>query len=187
MKTQINPSFNWIPVMLAALAIPAAVAIAFLAMNKPEVAGQIGILPGVFSGIMALGAYTTLTARETVSQAVSQTVGQLATQPGKLSVEAAAAAAITEGIEWVDTVPLVPKTPTRLRVTSVRGGCAHGFLPGNTWVLDSQGNLSRPICAAAAEAFRAMYQSSGKEMPEEISCDCPLSNREVTFEVEAMV
>ncbi len=175
MKTHTNSSSDWALVMLAGVAIPAILAFAFLAINKPEVAGVLGVLLGVFAGIMALGAYTTMSAREPVEQ------------DEKLTVEAAAAAAITEGIEWVDTVPVAPKTLTRLRVADVRGACAHGYLPGNTWVVDSQGNLSRPICAAAAEAFKAMYQSSGKEMPNEISCDCPLAdNNRVVFELEAM-
>lgn len=52
-------------------------------------------------------------------------------------------------------------------------------------MVDSQGNLSRPICAAAAEAFKDMYRASGKEMPDKISCECPLADRKVEFEMEA--
>ena len=82
----------------------------------------------------------------------------------------------------METMPVAPEHSTWLRVTSVHGTCAHGFAPGNTW---SQGNLSRLICAAAAEAFKDMYRSSGKEMPDKISCECPLAVRNVEFDMEA--
>lgn len=174
MKPQMNPSTNWVPVMLGGLAVAAVMAIAFLAMNKPEVAGEIGILLEVFTGIMALGAYTTITAREPGGQ------------EEKLSVEAAAAAAIAEAIEWTDSVPVTPGASTKLRVTNVHGACAHGYLPGNTWVVDSQGNLSRPICAAAANAFKAMYYATGMETPEEFACERPIGDRKVIFELQSM-
>jgi len=30
-----------------------------------------------------------------------------------------------------------------------------------------------------------MYRASGKEMPDKISCECPLADRNVEFEMEA--
>lgn len=129
MKTHRDSFTDWALVMLAGILTPAIVAFVFIAINKVEVAGELGILLGVFAGTMALGAYTTFTSQETTG--LEATEGSIE-EEGKLGLEAAAAAAITEGIEWVENMPVAPEHSTRLRVTNVHGACAHGFLPGNT-------------------------------------------------------
>lgn len=173
MTTRVFLSSTWAYVMLGGVAVPAVVAIAFLTAHKPEVAGEIGVLTAIYAGLMALGTYTTVTAKAPDGAATD------------IAAEWAIPSLAIEGIEWIDAVPMAPPSPATLRVTKVTGACSHGFLPGNSWVVDSKGNLSRPICAAIASAFTSLYQvSSGKDMPQEISCRCPLGNGEVVFKVK---
>ena len=47
-------------------------------VDKPEVAGEIGILAAVFLGLLALGAYTGVTARAPIARTMEREVGETA-------------------------------------------------------------------------------------------------------------
>ena len=68
MKTRRNSFADWALVVLAGIVAPAIVAFVFIAINKIEVAGELGTLLELFAGIMALGTYTVFTSQETTSQ-----------------------------------------------------------------------------------------------------------------------
>ena len=167
MRTPAFTSSMWTYVVLTGAVIPVALVAVFLALGKPEVAGELGILLAVYAALMVLAAYTSAT-----SQAPAAPV----------AMEVRALAPL--GLEWIDTIPSAPSAPVAVRVTHVSGGCAMGYLPGNTWVVDRNGHLSRPLCNAAARALGLLLDDDpdldGKR---QVDCDCPLAEREVRFEV----
>jgi len=147
---------------------------ALLLAARPEAAGIVGILTAIFFVPVALGA---LTARLPVATATGET---------ELAAEVIADIESIPELELVESVPVAPESEVTLEARMVSGDCVHGYLNGDSWVIDGEGNLSRPICAAAAEGFKALYQaSSGEGMPTEISCRCPLADRKVMFKLMA--
>jgi len=68
MKTHRGSFADWALVVLVGIVAPAIVAFVFIAINKIEVAGELGTLLEVFAGIIALGTYTVFTSQKTTSQ-----------------------------------------------------------------------------------------------------------------------
>lgn len=163
--------------------MPGIVIAGLLATGTPEAAGIVGILTAIFLVPVALGA---LTAKLPVATMVATTDGATAIKMTELAPEVIADIESIPGLELVESVPSAPIFEVSLQASIVTGDCAHGYLNGDTWVIDGKGNLSRPICAAAADGFKALYQSwDGEEMPTEISCRCPLTDRKVMFKLNA--
>lgn len=159
---------GWVYVALAAAAVPIALIIIFLAAGNSSVAWELTILSAIFAAVMILGLYTSLTAK-------AETYASIA-------VETEAAEA---GIEWIDEVPVAPLVPVIMRVVKVTGACAFGFMPGNEWVIDTHGHLSRPLCAAAFKAFSDLPGSQLEDgLPRDVACKCPLAAREVVFAID---
>lgn len=168
MRTRMVLSSGWVYLALGAAGVPVALIIIYLAAGNPSVAGELAILLAVFAGVMALGAYTFAT-------------GAVARMP--MATEAAEAA--EAGIEWVDEVQLAPLAPVSMRVVKVTGACAFGFMPGNEWLIDANGHLSRPLCSAAVKALSSLRGGPWDAgLPQEFACDCPLAGREVVFAME---
>ena len=166
MRARMVISSGWIYVALAAAAFPIALIIMYLAAGNPSVAAELAILLAIFAGVMILGTYTAVTAGAAAHTAVA--------------TEAAEA-----GIEWIDEVPLAPLAPVSMRVVKVTGACALGFMPGNEWVIDTHGHLSRPLCSAAVKAFSDLRGGPWEHgLPQNVPCHCPLAGREVVFAME---
>ncbi|MBC8280092.1 MAG: hypothetical protein H8E48_04830 [Chloroflexi bacterium] len=161
--------------------MPGIVIAGLLATGTPEAAGIVGILTAIFLVPVFLGALTARLSTATMDATADLTAAIKMTE---LAPEVIADIESIPGLELVESVPVAPNTEVSLQASMVTGDCAHGYLSGDTWVIDSKGNVSRPICAAAAEGFKALYEaSSGEGMPTEISCHCPLADRKVMFKL----
>ena len=179
MKARMVISSGWIYVALGAAVLPVALIIMFLAAGNAPVAGELAILLAIFAAVMALGTYTAVTSRS-----VARTPA--AVETGYAAWEA------TLGIEWIDEVPpavLMPlapvSMPVSMTVVKVTGSCIFGFKPGDKWVIDANGHLSRPMCAVAVKAFSSLPGSPREAgLPQEAACSCPLAGREVVFAME---
>lgn len=169
MRTRMVITSGWFYMALAAASLPIALIIMYLAAGNAPVAGVLAILLAIFAAVMILGAYTAVTAGTLVSTAAAVATGGVALEA-------------TPGIEWIDEVPLAPPVPVSMKVVKVTGSCALGFLPGDRWVIDANGRLSRPLCAAAVKAFSSLRSGPwGDGLPREVTCHCPLAGREVVF------
>ena len=174
MRARIIISSGWFYVALGAAAVPIALIIMFLAAGNTSVAWELAILLAVFAAVMILGACTAVTS------------GELAPTPAAVAAGNTAWDA-TLGIEWIDEVPLAPLAPVTMRVLKVTGACAFGFMPGNEWVIDANGHLSRPLCAVAVKAFNSPRGGPWNDgLPQNVACHCPLAGNEVVFALDKM-
>ncbi len=181
MRNRMHSPSDWQMVMLGGIGMPGIVIAGLLAAGKPEAAGIIGILAGIFLTMVTLGTLTAHHATAVMKEATEEAAFPATTE---LAPEVIADIESIPGLDLVESVPVAPQSDVTVQVSKVDGPCAHGFLPGNTWGIDNKGNLSRPICAAAAKEFKALYQAlPGSEMPKEIICRCPLADRKVAFKL----
>ena len=168
MRARMVISSGWMYLALAAAALPIALIVMYLAAGNPSVAGELAILLAIFAAVMGLGVYTAATAKAVVHKAAAVETGHA-----------------VAGMEWIDEVPLAPLAPISIKVLKVTGACALGFMPGNRWVIDANGHLSRPLCAAAVKAFSSIGSGPWEDgLPQEVACHCPLAGREVVFAID---
>lgn len=135
--------------------MPGIVIAGLLAAGKPEAAGIIGILAGIFLTMVTLGTLTAHRATPAMKEATEEVALPETTE---LAPEVITDIQSIPGLDLVESVPVAPRSEVTLQVSKIDVRCAHGFLSGNTWVIDKKGNLSRPICAAAKQ-FKALYQA----------------------------
>lgn len=89
-------------------------------------------------------------------------------------------------LELMDDMPVGPILPVTVGVAGVTGGCALGFRPGQTWTIDADGHMSRPMCRPAVTALASFLPSlSADDWEHGVPCKCPLGNREVVFAVHS--
>jgi|ETNmetMinimDraft_1059919.scaffolds.fasta_scaffold81398_1 hypothetical protein len=89
-----------------------------------------------------------------------------------------------EPMEMVGSLDSAPNEVVTAAITKVVGPCPLGWMPGNNWKIDSEGNLSRPMCSPGATALSALLRTSeGDAIDRSACCDCPVAGREVTFTV----
>ena len=89
-----------------------------------------------------------------------------------------------EGVEMVEALVDAPRESVTAEITKVFGPCPLGMMPGNTWRIDADGTLSRPMCRPRATALSALFgMSDGDAMNRSTACECQYANREVTFTV----
>lgn len=87
-------------------------------------------------------------------------------------------------VEMVEVLADAPREAVTAAITKVFGPCPLGMMPGNTWRIDSEGNLSRPMCRPGATALSALFEmSKGDAMDRSTTCECLYAGREVTFTV----
>ena len=171
MKTWISSSSDWAVVMLVGIAVPAATAVGFLAAGNEEAAGMIGILAGIFLGIVALATHL---AHRVTEQQTGATMGLA---PGVIS-----AIESIPGLELLDELLVAPPSQVTVAVAGVTGVCARGFRLGDTWGIDSYGHLSRPLCLPAARAISTLLEEWPEgQMECDVPCRCPLAERELVF------
>lgn len=90
----------------------------------------------------------------------------------------------SETVEMVEILADVPREPVTATITRVIGPCPLGMMPGNTWRIDSDGKLSRPMCRSGATALSALFEmSKGDAMDRSTACECQYAGRKVTFTV----
>ena|GEM_PF-7008055 len=71
-----------------------------------------------------------------------------------------------------------PGEPITVEVVESGGVCPLGFAVGSTWLVDSQGRLSQPLCHPAAAAVASLVQRpKGKANGLKAECVCPLGRR----------
>ncbi len=86
-------------------------------------------------------------------------------------------------LELMNTVPLAV-APATIGVIRTSGTCPLGFRPGYTWTLEQGGHLSHQLCRPAVDALTPVLQRSmHDELEHEVSCQCPLAERDVVFGV----
>ena len=89
-------------------------------------------------------------------------------------------------LELVDQIPSDPILPVTVGVAGVTGGCPLGFRPGQSWGIDADGHISRPLCRPAADALASLMPTLTRDDWEHgVPCRCPLGDREVVFAVES--
>jgi hypothetical protein len=87
-------------------------------------------------------------------------------------------------VEMVGSLDSAPNEVVAASITKVFGPCPLGLMPGNTWKIGPDGNLSQPMCRPGATALSALFRlSEGDAMDRSASCDCLYAGREVTFTV----
>jgi hypothetical protein len=172
MKARIFSTSDWALLLAGGAVVPVVAVLALLAADKAEAAGIVGVLAGVFLAVVAPGIYLASTAR---GRPEWETMDLVAT----------GTAAAPSGLEWVDTVPLAPLWPAAVQVATATGVCALGFRPGDTWVIDANGRLSRPLCRPMANALSSILQAPWGEVEESVACVCPLADRQLVFSVAA--
>ena len=84
----------------------------------------------------------------------------------------------------VGSLDSAPNEVLTAAITKVAGPCPLAWMPGNTWKIDAEGNLSRPMCGPGATALSELLKmSEGDAIDRSACCDCPTAGREVTFTV----
>lgn len=90
----------------------------------------------------------------------------------------------SEAVEMVEALVDGPREAVTAEITKVFGPCPLGMMPGNSWRIDADGNLSRPMCRPGATALSTLFETSkGDAMGRSTACECLYANREVTFTV----
>lgn len=177
MKTERAFFPNWAFVMAIGAAIAGIMLIAFLGATETMPGQGIAVIALLLAIYLLVVGTGIVMASMTGGLATAETVG--------LAAEEAATAASVPELELMDAVPVAPLSPVTIGVAGVTGVCALGFRPGHTWVVDSDGGLSRPLCQPGVVALSSMLRSLQREgVKLRVPCNCPLGNREVAFAVQ---
>lgn len=86
------------------------------------------------------------------------------------------AAAVPEepALELLDSIPIAGAAATIIVAGEV-GVCPLGFHRGQTWRIDDDGRLSRPLCRPAVTALAPALEAAGRGASgAQVSCHCPL-------------
>ena len=178
MKLLSDSSFGWGLAFTVTAAIFALVIIGLSA--SPETAtGQriivMSVLLGIFLTTVLMGTGATMIASERPS---GQEVGWFIDKPTVHWLDG--------DLELVDEVPSVQILPVTVGVAGATGGCPLGFRPGQSWGIDADGHISRPLCRPAVDALSELLPTLTRDDWEHgIPCRCPMGDREVVFAVEA--
>jgi hypothetical protein len=77
--------------------------------------------------------------------------------------------------------------PRGVTVSETEGTCPYGFKVGDSFTVDRQGRLSKPICSTAAEALE---KASTERLPREnaiVGCTCPMGRIGLTFHMDPSI
>ena len=89
-------------------------------------------------------------------------------------------------LELVDEIASASILPVTVGVAGATGGCPLGFRPGQSWAIDADGHISRPLCRPAVDALASLLPTLTRDDWEHgIPCRCPMADREVVFAVES--
>jgi len=171
-------SFGWELAFIAAAAIFALVVIG-LSASSETATGQriivISVLLGVFLITVLLGTGATLIASE-----------QPSGQEEEWLIDRPTIHWLGGELELVDEIASAPILPVTVGVAGATGGCPLGFRPGQSWAIDADGHISRPLCRPAVDALATLLPTlTGDDWEYGIPCRCPLEGREVVFAVES--
>lgn len=171
-------SLGWGLAFTTAAAIFSLVVIGLTASPETATGQRIivtAVLLGVFLTTVLMGTAATLVANELPSG-----------QEDEWNIERPTNIWLDGELELVDELPPVPILPVTVGVAGATGGCPLGFRPGQTWRVDADGHISRPLCRPAVDALTSMLPTLTEEDWEHgVPCRCPLKDREVIFEVES--
>lgn len=178
MKYFSGSSFGWGLVFTVAAAIFALMVIG-LSASSETATGQriivIAVLLGVFLTTVLLGTGATLITSE-----------QPSGQEEERSIDRQTIHWLGGELELVDEIPSAPILPVTVGVAGVTGGCPLGFRPGQSWTIDADGHISRPLCRPAVDALATLLPTLTQDDWEHgIPCRCLLRDREVVFAVES--
>ena len=178
MKYFSGSSFGWELAYIAAAAIFALVVIGLSASSETATGQRIivmSVLLGVFLTTVLMGIGATLTANE-----------QPSAQEEEWSIDRPTIHWLGGELELIDEVPSAPILPVTVGVAGATGGCPLGFRPGQTWAIDADGHISRPLYRPAVDALAALLPTLTQDDWEHgIPCRCPMADREVVFAVES--
>lgn len=70
-------------------------------------------------------------------------------------------------------------------ITQAAGICPRGYQINDVFIVNAEGQLSRPLCKAAVGALEALAQDAegGSGYTPQVSCICPMGGRHLTFEL----
>lgn len=172
MRERLFSTSDWAFLLAGGAVVPVVAVAALLAADKAEAAGIVGVLVGVYLAVVAPGMYLARTARARPEWETMDLV------PTGTTLAAS-------GVEWADTVPLAPLWPATIQVATAAGVCALGFRSGDTWVIDADGRISRPLCRPMTTALSSLLRAPLGEVERSMACVCPLADRELVFTVAA--
>ena len=93
-----------------------------------------------------------------------------------------------ETIDMTEVLTGRPNSAVIASVTKIFGPCPLGLMPGNTWEISADGDLSRPMCVSGATALSDLFRmGDGDAMDRSTSCECQFARRKVTFTVRESV
>jgi uncharacterized repeat protein (TIGR04076 family) len=86
-------------------------------------------------------------------------------------------------LELLDSISVAGVAATIMVAREV-GVCPLGFRQGQTWHVDDEGNLSRPLCRPAVTVLASALEAAGRGASgAQVSCRCPLKQGEVVFAI----
>ena len=104
----------------------------------------------------------------------------------ELKVEEAAPSPAAPELELMDMLPVAPSAPVTIGITRDIGVCPLGFRRGDSWIVDSDGYISKQLCRPAINAIHSMLETTQNAGPDqEVACLCPLIDRQVQFAVQS--
>ena len=178
MKYFNSSSFGWGMTFIVAAAIFALVVIGLSASSETATGQRIivmSVLLGIFLTTVLMGIGATLNANE-----------QPSAQEEEWSIDRPTIHWLGGELELVDEIASASILPVTVGVAGATGGCPLGFRPGQSWAIDADGHISRPLCRPAVDALATLLPTLSKEDWEHgIPCRCPIGDREVVFAVES--
>ena len=176
MKIHSESFSEWALVLAISAVLFAVVVIAVLAVtaDAPGVATLAGLLIVFLVVIMVpLAIYSVSRERQDVERI-------------ELKVESPAAYAAEPELELMDLLPIAPLAPVTIGITRDIGVCPLGFRRGDSWIVDTDGHISKQLCRPAITALGSMLHATQHgELDQEVPCRCPLIDRQVFFAVQS--
>ena len=155
--------------------LPTILVVGLLASGAAVLWQTLVALLGIFLAVMALAIYTMARAGAGAAVEMGQSLASLRTDPDTRPD------LVPESLDWMRAPALSPVT---IAVLKAAGVCPLGYKPGQTWVIDGVGHISRPLCRPAVTALGRMFASDAwDEVGQEAPCICPFTDRQVIFEV----
>ena len=177
MKVERKPMPDWVFAAAVGGALPVILVVGLLASGAAVLWQTLVALLGIFLAVMAMAVYTSARAGARSAVETESSLASLKAEPG------ARPDLIPEPVDWMPPPAFWPVTIAAIRAT---GACPLGYKPGQTWVIDDDGHISRPLCRPAVAVLSQMFASGSWEEPgQEAPCTCPFIDRQVVFAVKA--
>ena len=182
MKAERKPFPDWVFAAALGGAIPVILVVSLLASQATVLWQTLVALLGIFLAVMALAVYTMNRAGAGSAVETENSLASLTAEPERADPDSRPDL-MPELLDWMPRPAFWPATVAALRAT---GDCPHDYKPGQTWIIDDDGHISRPLCRPAVAVLSQMFASGSREEPgQEAPCACPFADRQVVFAIQS--